>query len=373
MPPSDPDDWSPQSIFDAGDDEEAGASQLAAARPLSHVRDEDAAVHAQIADAAMLAQAEAALARLDEKLAGTGFADGFAERIATTEAEALGRLLGWRGRVGDSALRFRYDAALEDEDDAWTRWAGRMLAAPVLDVAETADAAELAARLRASGWQRMDALEATDDGAYPMAPDHAERQWLQTWLEAVRAFAEMGPAARGAMSYHAWVSGGAGDLTTRLTGAVLAMRLGAGASLKQLRFTPVALAANRLQPLQGELGSAERLARWCRAVSESCRAHAAEVDDLLAWRREAFEAERTKTGRGIVDLLLRQRHAMSEDVAAALGVTVQGANHRLRAMREAGLVTTVDEGRRFRRWTAAGLRDDRRRARAARAGAKRRR
>lgn len=361
----DEDDWSPRSIFDEGDEDETSAAP-AERRRLSPIRGEDARVHAQIAGASIMAAADAALARLDEKLWSTGFAEGLGERIATAEAEALARLMGWRGRDGDSALRFRYDAALADEDDAWTRWAGRTLAAPMVDVAATSDAAELAARLRPSGWRRMDALEAAetlDDGAPATVTDRTETLWLARWLEAARAFGDAGPTARGAMSFQTWATGGAGDLTARLTGAVAAMRFGAGASLRALRFTPLALPVRRVRPFDPALGAAERLARWCRAVTESCTAHGAAVDDLMAWRDGALAAERTKTGRGIVDLLLRKAHVMSEDVASALGVTVQGANHRLRAMREAGLVATVDDQGRYRRWTAVVMREGRGRAR----------
>ncbi|SEA83630.1 hypothetical protein SAMN05444370_11399, partial [Rubrimonas cliftonensis] len=35
----------------------------------------------------------------------------------------------------------------------------------------------------------------------------------------------------------------------------------------------------------------------------------------MEWRAKAFDVERTRTGRGIVDLLLRKPQAMSEDVA----------------------------------------------------------
>ncbi|SEB09838.1 hypothetical protein, partial [Rubrimonas cliftonensis] len=313
----DDDDWSLRSIFDGEDDETPRSPREAAgARPGR--RSADAAIHAQIAGASIMAEADAALARLDEKLSAGGFSEGLVERIATAEAEALGRLMGWRGRDGDSALRFRYEAALEDEDDAWTRWAGRTLAAPFIDIAATTDADELTERLRGSGWRRMDALEAADaisDGAPVTGPDRGERDQLADWLARIRPFGDFGPTARGAMSFQAWELGGAGGLTGRLTGAVASMRLGAGASLRTLRFTPVAAAARRLRPFDAGLDAAERLTRWCCAVTESCRTYAALVEDLMAWRTTAFDVERTRTGRGIVDLLLRKPQAMSEDVA----------------------------------------------------------
>lgn len=354
----DDDEWSFPSIYDQ-DDELEIPQRRHRSRALSPVVLDEAAVLAQIAGASVMAEADAAVARLDEKIAMSGLADAFVERIATAEAEALARMLGWRGREGDSEIAFRYDAALDDEVDAWVRWARRVLAAPMVDVAATADPDEFAKRMRGSGWRRMTALDVADrcdidapsTRDTPAEPDQAECVWLQTWLGAARAFADFGPTARGAMSFQAWSGGGAGGTDGALTGVVAAMRMGGGAGLTALRFIPLGLAARRRRPF-GRLHAAERLARWSACVSESCRAHGAEVDRLLSWRSAAHAAEPTKLGREIVDLLLRRRQVMSEDVAKTLGVTSQGANQRLRAMRDAALVKQVSEGRRFRRWAA---------------------
>jgi DNA-binding transcriptional ArsR family regulator len=344
----------PRSIYDIDDVAEEHPDEGRA--PLGWMRPATGDPVSQLAVWQPWALAEAALARLDERLVGSGLGDALADRIASTEAEAFARMLGWRGSLGDSALRFRYAAMVEDETDAWTRWAARFLAAPVGEDAAKVEAGDLTLRLRGAGWRRVDAMEIAA-GAFPNEADDAcAEEPVAAMLVAAREAAALGPVARGALSYLGWCSlaGQGGEVA--LTGAAAAMRLGAGPALRALRFVPLAVAARRRRLFEQRGDALAFLRCWSETVVEACRAHAGAVDDLLAWRAAALKRETTKTGRAIVELLVRRQEIMSEDVAHALGATQQAVNLRLRAMRDAGLVQQTSEGRRFRRWAALGLR-----------------
>lgn len=341
------------SIYDADDGADEEQFGLLSRRGLSGLPHDG--LFMDLTAWAPLAAAEAALARLDERLAGSGAGQALAERIASAEAEAFAWGLGWRGRLGDSALRFRYAAMVEDETDAWTRWAARFLAAPMAEDAG-GNAGELAARLRGAGWQRFDALEIAEGIPTDDPADTGSLEAVAAMLDAAREAERLGPVARAALSYLGWASAVGQGAEAAATGAAASMRLGAGSGLRALRFVPVAVAARRRRLFEHRGEPSAFVRQWSEAVCEACHAHTAAVDDLLAWRAEALRRETTKTGRAIIELLLRRQEIMSEDVAQTLGATQQAVNLRLRAMRDSGLVQQTSEGRRFRRWAAAGQR-----------------
>ncbi|MEM6578796.1 MAG: hypothetical protein AAF678_09915, partial [Pseudomonadota bacterium] len=289
-----------------------------------------------------LAEAAAAVARLDERLAGAGASrDGLALRLALGGA---GRLLwaeGSRLRWEKLALALHERLGVADADSrvlARARWAVRRMLATAEDLVVPsgvraflglADVSEFDG-LDAGGWEAggSDAhgFEAHGSEAFADLADDLDVKGpdgvdLQDWCGAIRA--DLHPLTRAAMGWHLWRAWGLTVPERLLEPAVAAGRLateGQGAS-------PALL----VHPASGSgLDAAARLERWLAAATDAAQAALAEIDRVRLWRERAGMATDGLQGRGapaLIGLLARLPVVSAKVISAELGVSGTQARH----------------------------------------------
>jgi hypothetical protein len=289
-----------------------------------------------------LAEAAAAVARLDERVAAL---PGAASRLALDEASGLQWITGAGVAVDRLAL---YDVlrltrmADAHRDFAAAHWACRRLKGGVGPLGT-----DLGAFLGRHG--------TGEDGLGDLSPRPTGAVFAglaADWQAAVRA-GDLHPLTRGAVAFFGWralmLSGPEGALEA----AVAAARVGAG-GLRALPFVPLAVAGRGLWRVGGT--EAERLLAWLRAV-ETAAVHARlMLDRLSAWEDRARAGTAALSGRtpGRLIAALLATPVLSVGMAARLTGASQATALRTIARFEAqGLVREITGQGRFRVWAAA--------------------
>ncbi len=274
-----------------------------------------------------LAEAWAALARLDEKVAAT---KGAAEWIALGEASALSWYDGRRIAPERLALyaELRVSTAEDDARDlALADWARRRLVGAVAP-------------------EDIEAFFGFEDQNLPRGEDGLD------WLTAIRG-GVLHPLTAAAMAFHDWKRIGLSGPESVLEAATLAMRV-AATGLRTLPFAPMASVGMRAIRSGGPVE--ERLLPWFEAIRNGAQEAYLTLDRLQEWGARAHAAIAPMSGRTperLVSVLLEVPFLSAEMAEVRTGASRAAVQRNLDRLAALGLVKEVTGQRRYRYWTAA--------------------
>lgn len=298
---------------------------------------------AQAALAVPLAEAAAALGRLDATLAplDPAAAHGAVTRLALAETEAMlwagGTVLS-REEIGRDALDAR--AASDPEAMRLARWALRRLEGQ-------GALTDLPAFL---GLHRGAGAEIEGGAARLRGPDFA--RGAADYLARLGAAAELHPLVQGCLAGLLWRQAELSPPDRVIEPAVYAGRLMAE-GCERLRFAPLGSAGRRVWTASGTVNA--RLAGHLAAISAGARAARDEIRRLASWAAEARQATAGIRGgnAGRVIAVLAARPLVSaEDVAAGAGISRMTAERMLNKMTAMGVIREITGAARFRLWRA---------------------
>ena len=305
---------------------------------------------AQAALALPLAEAAAALGRLDATLVAldAAAADGAVTRLALAEAEAMlwaGGIVLPREEIGRDALDAR--AASDPEAMRLARWALRRLdgqgaltdlpgflglhrGAGAVAGSEPGPVSGAAARLRGPDFERGAA----------------------GYLSRLDAAAELHPLVRGCLAGLLWRQAGLSPPDRMIEPAVYAARLMAR-GCERLLFAPLGAAGRRVWTAGGTIEG--RLAGHLAAVASGARAGREEIRRLEAWAAEARQATAGIRGANagrVIAVLAARPLVSAEDVATGAGISRMTAERMLNRMLTMGVIREITGASRFRLWQA---------------------
>lgn len=275
----------------------------------------------------LLAEACAALARLDEKVA---LVSGAADRIALGEASALSWFDGRRIAPERLALyaELRVSSADDDARDlALADWARRRLVGPI-------------------GPEDIEAFFGFEGENLPRGEDGL------AWVASIKS-GQLHPLTASAMAFHDWKRIGLSGPESVLEAATLAMRV-AGTGLRTLPFAPMASVGMRAIRSSGT--PEERLLPWLEAVRNGAREAYLSLDRLQAWLARATQETEAMSGRTPLRLIaaLQEVPLLSAEMAEVrTGASRAAVQRNLDALARLGLIKEATGQRRYRYWTAA--------------------
>ena len=368
--PSDPldPDWAPQipSIWDMdeddGDDAERG---IAAAPPWPIANDilawpDPAAwIRAEGAAGRALAEATAAVVRLDERLLGMD-ADARKGARLRIALEAVPELLWSEGvRLRPEYLALAGVDRLGGGDDApllaRAAWAvRRMTATAGLDTSAVGPKemrAFLGLREPGSATDGADSSQEDDFQVLGLPEPHrVEPEALDEWCAVVSALGEAHPLTRAVAGGALWAGLGVTDAAYLVEPAMVMGVLGAAAGQGGVIAAPV----GRLRPGSG--GEVlTRLEAGLDRIAEGARTALMQLGLVAAWQGRAIRVTDGLKGKGPVALiaLFSARPVVSaRDIATALDLTDRHARRLVDKFAELGLVRELTGHGRFRYWAA---------------------
>ncbi len=287
-----------------------------------------------------LAEAAAALARLDQALADH---EGALGRLAASEIAGLSWAEGQRLTSERIALygAARLSATSEDHRDlARADWARSRL----LRGANPLEAGVFLGRARAGA----DGID--QPGGAPVGEEFAAL--AQRWQEAV-ASADLHPISRAAFAFYLWRALGLSSPEAVIEPALLAARIGAE-GLRNLPFLPLANAG--LGGLVASGSPESRLAGFLRCVTGACRAGLLQRNRLLAWQdraRAAIAPLSGRTPRLLVEALGAVGLLSAMQGEALTGASRAAVSRNLDLLVQLGLVREITGQSRYRFWRAA--------------------
>ncbi|QDL94785.1 hypothetical protein FDP22_23225 (plasmid) [Paroceanicella profunda] len=287
-----------------------------------------------------LARVAALLARLDERLAGSGAAPA---RLAEEEAVALTRADG--ARLGlEAFLLWRHGAPAGSTAPGAllaAGWAARRLTGAAPD--PEAGAAGLRQFLGHDGSE-------TDLALRPLLRRPTGADWdaeAAAWSQEMTGLAGLHPLTRGAAALALWHGHGLGGPGAVLEGGVLAARI-AAADQARARFLPLGAAPRAAGPgpearLEAFLARAEARIEPVLAAL----ARRADWADTARLRVAALPGQLAEAAAGV----LAAEHLVSANLLRdRLGVSQQAANAVLRRFAEMGLIREISGQKRYRLW-----------------------
>jgi len=323
------------------------------------IRDRDAAAdladpavwrQAQAALALPLAEAAAALARLDATLVALdpAAAGGAVMRLALAEAEAMlwaGGIVLPREEIGRDALDAR--AASDPEAMRLARWALRRLGGQ----GALTDLPGFLGLHRGAG-----AVSGSEPGpvsgaaALLRGPDF--EHGVAGYLSRLDTAAELHPLVRGALAGLLWRQAELSPPDRVIEPAVYAARLMAQCC-ERLPFAPLGAAGRRVWTAGGPV--AERVAGHLAALATGARAGREEIRRLEAWAAEARQATAVIRGANagrVIAVLAARPLVSAEDVATGAGISRMTAERMLNRMTNLGVIREITGASRFRLWRA---------------------
>ncbi|SCY94385.1 hypothetical protein [Paracoccus tibetensis] len=297
---------------------------------------------AQAALALPLAEAAAALGRLDATLAtlDPAAAHGAVTRLALAETEAMlwaGGTVLPREEIGRDALDAR--AASDPEAMRLARWALRRLEGQ-------GALTDLPAFL---GLHRSAGTEPGAGGRL-RGPDFA--QGAADYRARIAAAAELHPLVRGCLAGLLWRQAGLSPPDRVIEPAVYAGRLMAQ-GCERLLFAPLGAAGRRVWTAGGAVE--DRLAGHLAAISVGVRAGRDEIRRLETWAagaRRATGGIRGPNAGRVIAVLAARPLVSAEDVAAGAGISRMTAERMLNRMTAMGVIREITGASRFRLWRA---------------------
>ena len=274
-----------------------------------------------------LADAAAALARLDQALAEQGARRQAAvQRLAASEIAALSWAEGHRLAPERIALHAMARLSAADADHrALSRadWARRRL----LGGQDPLDAEAFLGRAGGGALAGLGMQEI--------------------------ARADLHPISRAAMAFHLWRGLGLGGPEAMLEPAMLAARIGAR-GLRFLPFLPLALAG--LAGLDAHGTPQERLRGFLGAARRACQAGLMQVVRLRDWEARARHAIAPLSGRtppALVEALAAVPVLSAAQAERLTGASRAAVSRNLALLADMGLVREVTGQSRYRFWSAA--------------------
>ncbi len=286
-----------------------------------------------------LADAAAALARLDQALAGQ---EGMPARLAAGEVAALSWADGHRLTPERIALHAMLRLPASEADHrALVRagWARRRLLAGQ-------DPLDAEAFLGRAGGQ---------SGPAEVLGRPQGEEWralLEHWRREVTG-ADLHPIGRAAMAFHMWRGLGLGGSETMLEPAILAARIGAR-GLRFLPFLPLALAG--LGGLEARGTARERLRGFLGAARRACQAGLMQAVRLRDWEARARRAIAPLSGRtppALVEALAAVPVLSAMQAERLTGASRAAVSRNLALLADMGLAREVTGQSRYRFWSAA--------------------
>jgi hypothetical protein len=174
-----------------------------------------------------------------------------------------------------------------------------------------------------------------------------------SWLDLMRAGADLHPISRACMGYHLWSLAGLAQDGDRIEAAVTAARIAAGEG-KGAIFAPVAMGG--AGGLRASGAPAERLARWLAGVDNATLAAMRHLDGIETWsaRAEAVMAPLSGRTPPALRVVLTEWPLVSAPMAESLtGASRAAVQRNLTWMEARGLIREVTGQGRFRMWRAA--------------------
>ncbi len=274
-----------------------------------------------------LAEACAAIARLDEKVAQVR---GAAERIALSEASALSWFDG--RRIAPERLALYAELRVSNADDdardlALADWARRRLVGPI-------------------GPEDVEAFFGFEEQNLPRGEDGLD------WIASIQS-GQLHPITAAAMAFHDWKRIGLSGPESVLEAATLAMRV-AGAGLRALPFAPMASVGMRAIRSSGT--TEERLLPWFEAIRNGAQEAYLTLDRLQVWAEFAAQKTQGMSGRTpqLLIAALQEVPLLSAEMAEVrTGASRAAVQRNLDALSRLGLVKEVTGQRRYRYWSAA--------------------
>lgn len=293
-----------------------------------------------------LVRAAAAFARLDERLRRSPHRDGWVQRLALAEAEALARVSGDLLPTGALALAEALRGGGTEEDTRRlraARWAYRRLVA-----GSPPAPGALAAFL---GLHRVGTPGLGDLAPRPEGPEFAlaAAEW-----ETVTDAPALHPLTRAALAHAAWRAIGLSTPGDMIEGGVAAALIGAEEARGGLPFLPVASGGGIAHRAGGPEDA--RLAAWYEGIELACLAGLLACDRVETWQVRAAHATRDLSGRSVAGLLqaLAAAPLVSAEAAAMVaGCSRSAAERNLALLEGRGVAVEVTGQRRFRLWRAA--------------------
>jgi len=298
----------------------------------------------------VLAEASAALARLDERIAVHSKRDALIARLALSEVCDLSWADGADIPLERLAL---YRATGTGGGEAGARsllradWAIRRLAYVEADLTnQDALIAFLGLKLNDKA---DDALMDLIDRA--LGPFFVHE--LETWLTILHNGKDLHPLTQAAIGYQFWRFLELARGTDLIEPAVIASKLAAGES-KALPFVPLAIRNRRALQNLG-IHPEQRLQAYFTRVTAACAAARYELIQLDLWQRRAVEAISGMSGKTparLVDALITHPVVSGKMLAEEGEVSLASAQRALAKFEDLGLTKEVTGGGRFRYWRA---------------------
>lgn len=177
---------------------------------------------------------------------------------------------------------------------------------------------------------------------------------LDTWIDILRGGSDLHPLTRAAIGYQFWKFLELARGTDMIEPAVMAARLGAG-GLEVLPFVPIATRNRRALQNLG-IHPEQRLEAWLTRVTAACVAARRELIRLDAWQDRAGEAIAGMSGKTparLVKALIAHPVVSARMLAEEGGVSPASALRALALFEDLGLTKEVTGGGRFRYWRAS--------------------
>ncbi len=309
----------------------------AAPRPGASAQDLE---RAEAGQGRALAEAAAALARLDQALAGR---EAALERLAGAEIAGLSWAEGQRLAPERIALFgvLRLSAADSDHRDlARAEWARARL----LGHRDARDPEAFLGRGRGAA----DGLDGF--GQRPVGQEW--RALLQEWQAAVNG-ADLHPISRAALAFHLWRQLGLSGGESVHEPALLAARIGAE-GLHNLPFLPLAMAGVGGLQISGPPGA--RLPAFLQMTANASRAALLLLGQLSAWEERALAAISPLSGRtppALIKALARVPVLSAMQAEALTGASRAAVSRNLERLVQLGLAREITGQSRYRFWKAA--------------------
>lgn len=297
-----------------------------------------------------LLEASTALARLDERLLLHPQRTAIIARLALQEVCDLSWADGADIPIERLAL-YRVARSGGGEDDARgllrADWALRRLVRGEVDL-DSRDAlvAFLGLAINQSADEAL--MDLIDRALGPLFVHE-----LDTWIDILRAGADLHPLTRAALGYQFWKVLELSRGTDMIEPAVIAARLGA-TGCSALPFVPIATRNRRALQNLG-LKPEQRLQAWLTRTAAACTAARGEVIRIDRWRSRALEATAEMSGKTaprLIGALIAHPVLSSPMLAEVGGVSAASALRAVIRFEEIGLTTEVTGAGRFRYWRA---------------------
>lgn len=361
MPGDAKDDDAPRSIWDETDDDGGDlldplrlveADEPPVGPPRTPVEDSAAWRAAIPALALPLADAQAAFARVDERLRSWSPEHGKAgtQRLALAQAAAL----LWAEGAATTAEHLALDGAFrigrtdqEAHETARAVWAARRLAATRWSLASPDAVMRFEGRIApqeqadlAPGW-----------GVFARHRGSAWAEAVEAWAAAVRALRDTPPLVQAAYAETLWRRVGLSEAGASVEPGVVAMKIAARSGRGGAPFVPL---ARRRTVATGD--AADRLRAFLGDMVRGCDDALVVLERMQAWRAQAEAGIADLSGRTprrLVALLAARIAVSAADAARAGDVSVSSALRNLTLLADRGLAREITGQGRYRLWTAA--------------------